>query len=130
MEEVIAATNPTVEGEATAVYLSKLLKPLGIKVSRIGMGVPVGNGLELADEVAMKSPCGRPWKAAAKSKAVGQTHRRRSESTISPVMSTGRPSRPLTHRVGPAAHWRRLARALYEWPTIRLRRWLNSAIPA
>ena len=42
VEEVIAATNPTVEGEATAVYLSKLLKPLGIKVTRIAMGVPVG----------------------------------------------------------------------------------------
>jgi recombination protein RecR len=56
VEEVIAATNPTVEGEATAVYLSKLLKPLGIKVTRIGMGVPVGSDLEYADEVTM-------WKA-------------------------------------------------------------------
>jgi recombination protein RecR len=56
VEEVIAATNPTVEGEATAVYLSKLLKPLGIKVSRIAMGVPVGSDLEFADEVTM-------WKA-------------------------------------------------------------------
>lgn len=54
--EVIAATNPTVEGEATAVYLSKLLKPLGIKVTRIAMGVPVGSDLEFADEVTM-------WKA-------------------------------------------------------------------
>ena len=54
--EVILATNPTVEGEATAVYLSKLLKPLGLKVTRIGMGVPVGSDLEFADEVTM-------WKA-------------------------------------------------------------------
>ena len=53
IEEVIAATNPTVEGEATAVYLSKLLKPLGIKVTRIGMGVPVGSDIEYADEVTM-----------------------------------------------------------------------------
>ena len=56
IEEVIAATNPTVEGEATAVYLSKLLKPLGIKVTRIAMGVPVGSDIEFADEVTM-------WKA-------------------------------------------------------------------
>jgi len=53
VREVIVATNPTVEGEATAVYLSKLLKPLGIKVTRIGMGVPVGSDLEFADEVTM-----------------------------------------------------------------------------
>ena len=50
---MILATNPTVEGEATAVYLSKLLKPLGLKVTRIGMGVPVGSDLEFADEVTM-----------------------------------------------------------------------------
>jgi recombination protein RecR len=56
IREVILATNPTVEGEATAVYLSKLLKPLGLKVTRIGMGVPVGSDLEFADEVTM-------WKA-------------------------------------------------------------------
>jgi recombination protein RecR len=56
VREVILATNPTVEGEATAVYLSKLLKPLGIKVTRIAMGVPVGSDLEFADEVTM-------WKA-------------------------------------------------------------------
>ena len=56
VEEVIAATNPTVEGEATAVYLSKLLKPLGIKVTRIAMGIPVGSDIEFADEVTM-------WKA-------------------------------------------------------------------
>jgi len=51
--EVIVATNPTVEGEATAVYLSRLLKPLGVRVTRIGMGIPVGSDLEFADEVTM-----------------------------------------------------------------------------
>ena len=56
IKEVILATNPTVEGEATAVYLSKLLKPLGLRVTRIGMGVPVGSDIEFADEVTM-------WKA-------------------------------------------------------------------
>jgi recombination protein RecR len=53
VEEVILATNPTVEGEATAVYLSRLLKPLGLKVTRIAMGIPVGSDLEFADEVTM-----------------------------------------------------------------------------
>ncbi len=53
IEEVIVATNPTVEGEATAVYLARLLKPLGVKVTRIAMGVPVGSDLEFADEVTM-----------------------------------------------------------------------------
>ena len=53
VQEVIVATNPTVEGEATAVYLSRLLKPLGVNVSRIAMGVPVGSDLEFADEVTM-----------------------------------------------------------------------------
>ncbi|HEY7338403.1 MAG TPA: recombination mediator RecR [Bryobacteraceae bacterium] len=52
-KEIILATNPTVEGEATAVYLSKLLKPLGMKVTRIAMGIPVGSDLEFADEVTM-----------------------------------------------------------------------------
>lgn len=51
--EIILATNPTVEGEATAVYLSKLLKPLGVKVTRIAMGIPVGSDLEFADEVTI-----------------------------------------------------------------------------
>ena len=51
--EIILATNPTVEGEATAAYLSRLLKPLGLKVTRIAMGVPVGSDLEFADEVTM-----------------------------------------------------------------------------
>jgi recombination protein RecR len=53
IEEVIVATNPTVEGEATAVYLSRLLKPLGARVTRIAMGIPVGSDLEFADEVSM-----------------------------------------------------------------------------
>ena len=51
--EVILATNPTVEGEATAIYLTRLLKPLGVRVSRIAMGVPVGSDLEFADEITM-----------------------------------------------------------------------------
>jgi recombination protein RecR len=53
VEEVIVATNPTVEGEATAVYLARLLKPLGVRVSRIAMGIPVGSDLEFADEVTL-----------------------------------------------------------------------------
>lgn len=53
VEEVILATSPTVEGEATAVYLARILKPLGVRVTRIGMGVPVGSDLEWADEVTM-----------------------------------------------------------------------------
>jgi recombination protein RecR len=53
IEEIIVATNPTVEGEATAVYLSRLLKPLGPRVTRIAMGIPVGSDLEFADEVTM-----------------------------------------------------------------------------
>ncbi|MGH9395461.1 MAG: recombination mediator RecR [Terriglobia bacterium] len=53
VKEIIVATNPNVEGEATAIYLSRLIKPLGIKVSRIAMGIPVGSELEFADEVTM-----------------------------------------------------------------------------
>jgi recombination protein RecR len=53
VEEVILATNPTVEGEATALYLAKLLKPLGVRVSRIAMGVPVGSDLDYTDEFTM-----------------------------------------------------------------------------
>jgi recombination protein RecR len=53
VEEVILATSPTVEGEATAAYLARLLKPLGVRVTRIAMGVPVGSDLEWADEVTM-----------------------------------------------------------------------------
>ncbi|WP_312645340.1 recombination mediator RecR [Hydrogenoanaerobacterium sp.] len=51
--EVIMATNPTVEGEATAMYLSRLLKPLGVKVTRLAYGIPVGGNLEYADEVTL-----------------------------------------------------------------------------
>jgi recombination protein RecR len=53
VSEVILATNPNVEGEATAIYLARLLKPLGVKVTRIAMGVPVGSDLEYTDEVTM-----------------------------------------------------------------------------
>ena len=53
VREVILATNPNVEGEATAIYLAKLLKPLGVRVSRIAMGLPVGSDLEYADEITM-----------------------------------------------------------------------------
>jgi recombination protein RecR len=53
VEEVILATNPNVEGEATAIYLVKLLKPLGVRVTRIAMGVPVGSDLEYADEITV-----------------------------------------------------------------------------
>ena len=53
VSEVIMATNPTVEGETTSMYISKLLKPLGIKVTRLAYGIPVGGDLEYADEVTM-----------------------------------------------------------------------------
>lgn len=53
VEEIIIATSPTAEGEATAVYLSRLIKPLGVRVTRIAMGIPVGSDLEYADEVTM-----------------------------------------------------------------------------
>ena len=53
VEEVIVATNPNVEGEATALYLARLLKPLGVRVSRIGMGVPVGSDIDYTDEFTM-----------------------------------------------------------------------------
>jgi recombination protein RecR len=53
VKEVILATNPNVEGEATAVYLSRLLKPTGVRVTRIGVGLPVGSELEYADEVTV-----------------------------------------------------------------------------
>lgn len=53
VREIILATNPTIEGEATAMYISKLLKPLGVTVSRLAYGVPVGADLEYADEVTL-----------------------------------------------------------------------------
>lgn len=53
-KEVIMATNPTVEGEATAVYISRLIKPMGIKVSRLAYGLPAGSALEFADDVTLQ----------------------------------------------------------------------------
>jgi recombination protein RecR len=53
IKEVLVATNPTIEGEATAVYLSRLLKPLGVRVSRIAHGIPVGGTIEYADQVTV-----------------------------------------------------------------------------
>jgi recombination protein RecR len=53
VEEIILATNPSVEGEATAIYLAKLLKPLGMRITRIARGLPVGGDLEYADEVTL-----------------------------------------------------------------------------
>jgi recombination protein RecR len=53
VDEVIVATNPTVEGEATATYLSQQLKRAGVKVTRIGMGIPVGSDIEYTDEITM-----------------------------------------------------------------------------
>jgi recombination protein RecR len=51
--EVIVATNPTVEGDTTALYIAKLLKPLGIRVSRLASGLPVGGDLDYADEITL-----------------------------------------------------------------------------
>ena len=53
MKELIIATNPNIEGEATAMYIARLIKPAGIKVSRIAHGIPVGGDLEYADEVTL-----------------------------------------------------------------------------
>jgi recombination protein RecR len=53
VKEVIMATNPTVEGEATAMYLARLIKPMDIKVTRLAYGIPVGGNLEYADEVTL-----------------------------------------------------------------------------
>ena len=53
VKEVIMATNPTVEGEATAMYISRLLKPMGVKVTRLAYGIPVGSQLEYADEITL-----------------------------------------------------------------------------
>lgn len=54
VQEVIMATNPTVEGEATAMYISKLLKPFDVKVTRLAYGIPVGGDLEYADEITLR----------------------------------------------------------------------------
>ena len=53
VKEVIMATNPTVEGEATAMYLSRLLRPMGIKITRLAYGIPIGGDIEYADEVTL-----------------------------------------------------------------------------
>jgi recombination protein RecR len=53
VNEVVLATNPNVEGEATALYLARLLKPLGVRVTRIATGIPVGSDIEYADEITM-----------------------------------------------------------------------------
>ncbi|MBU0580576.1 MAG: toprim domain-containing protein, partial [Candidatus Margulisbacteria bacterium] len=53
VKEIILAINPTVEGEATAIYLSKLIKPLGVKLTRIAYGLPVGSDIDYADEVTL-----------------------------------------------------------------------------
>ena len=53
IQEVIVATNPTPDGEVTAMYISKYLKPLGVKVTRLAYGIPVGSDLEYADEVTL-----------------------------------------------------------------------------
>jgi len=53
VEEVIIATNPNIEGEATALYLSRLIKPLGVRVTRLARGLPMGGDLEYADEVTL-----------------------------------------------------------------------------
>ena len=53
VQEVIMATNPDTEGEATAMYLSRLLRPIGVKVTRLAYGIPVGSQLEYADEVTL-----------------------------------------------------------------------------
>lgn len=53
IKEVILATNPTIEGEATAVYISRLIKPMGVKVSRIAYGIPIGGDIEFTDEITL-----------------------------------------------------------------------------
>ena len=60
VDEVVVATNPDVEGEATALYLQKLLKPLGVRVTRIAQGVPMGGDLEYADQVTLARAAGTP----------------------------------------------------------------------
>ena len=53
VKEVILATNPTIEGEATAIYISRLIKPMGIKVTRIAHGIPIGGDIEYTDEITL-----------------------------------------------------------------------------
>ena len=61
MEEVIVATNSSIEGETTAMYISKLVKPTGIRVTRIASGVPVGGDLEYIDEVTLSRALDARW---------------------------------------------------------------------
>ncbi len=60
VQEIILATDPNIEGEATAMYLARLLKPLGVKVTRMAHGMPVGGDLEYVDEVTLDQSAGRP----------------------------------------------------------------------
>jgi len=54
VRELIIATNPSVDGEATALYLAKLARPLGVRITRIGVGIPIGSSIEFADEVTVQ----------------------------------------------------------------------------
>ena len=72
VNEVILATNPNIEGEATAMYLAKLLKPLGLRVTRLASGLPVGGDLEYADEVTL----GRAFEGRRELRRVGVRRRR------------------------------------------------------
>lgn len=66
VSEVIVATNSSLEGETTAMYISKLIKPVGIKVSRIASGVPVGGDLEYIDEVTLLRALGRTYRTVVR----------------------------------------------------------------
>ncbi len=70
VNEVIIATNSSLEGETTAMYISKLIKPTGIKVTRIASGVPVGGDLEYIDEVTLFACPGRPRGAVMRTKCM------------------------------------------------------------
>ena len=94
VQEIVLATNPTVEGEATAIYLAKLIKPLGVRVTRIAMGVPVGSDLEYADEVTMgKAMAGRREVAAFDGRCI-RRRRCSSVNTDSPSSRLIRAPRP------------------------------------
>ncbi len=82
VSEVILATNPNIEGEATAMYLARLLKPLGLRVTRIASGLPVGGDLEYADEVTL----GRALEGSARSRRVVEClrHKRRAVIDFAP----------------------------------------------
>ena len=78
VEEVILATNPTVEGEATAIYLARLLKPLGVRVTRIATGIPVGSDLEYADDYMRNMDGRRRLTSKSRAKAAWNGTPRRS----------------------------------------------------